>query len=257
MVLYMEKWGFPVESFFQPSVTEEESGKLYEILDKVDVLAKQYNLTYFLYGGSLLGSYRHHRHIPWDDDIDLMFNLSQKPQILAAFQTLEPDYKVHFYGDMYTKRLWKLYAISGDSILFHRWNWPFIDVCFFDENNTHIWDNDVNFMSTFIWPKTEVFPLTERLFSSKMYPVPCDTEQFLSRNYDMSKCQSNVYSHRIELPVPYFIVRDVLCVRLKHFIPFVERRQNGQETVETLKLGTWEIHSIKVNAQCGANRIAN
>lgn len=42
-----------------------------EILDYVDKICKENNLTYILAYGSALGAYRHQGFIPWDDDIDI------------------------------------------------------------------------------------------------------------------------------------------------------------------------------------------
>ena len=42
-----------------------------EILLFFDKLCKQYNLKYYLTGGTLLGAIRHKGFIPWDDDIDI------------------------------------------------------------------------------------------------------------------------------------------------------------------------------------------
>ena len=46
--------------------------KLLNLLIELDKVCNQYQLRYFLTGGSMLGAVRHHGIIPWDDDIDIV-----------------------------------------------------------------------------------------------------------------------------------------------------------------------------------------
>ena len=46
-------------------------GELLTIIEVVDKVCREQNLTYYLVGGSLLGTLRHNGFIPWDDDLDI------------------------------------------------------------------------------------------------------------------------------------------------------------------------------------------
>ena len=48
-----------------------------------------------MYAGTLLGSYRYHDLIPWDDDVDLLVPTSEQAAVRAALVPLEPDFRLH------------------------------------------------------------------------------------------------------------------------------------------------------------------
>ena len=63
-----------------------------ELLEVLDVFAQEmtsHNLTYFIAGGTLIGSWRHHGFIPWDDDADVYMHVEDRPKLKVNFQTNE------------------------------------------------------------------------------------------------------------------------------------------------------------------------
>ena len=63
---------------FSSPCTDEDLRSLNLTLATLLAELTRLNVTYFMNSGTLLGSYRHHGRIPWDDDVDLMVNSSEK-----------------------------------------------------------------------------------------------------------------------------------------------------------------------------------
>lgn len=61
------------------------------ILKEIIAICKRHDLTYYVYGGTLLGAIRHQGFIPWDDDVDIA--MSRKDfEKLKQYQNEFPQY---------------------------------------------------------------------------------------------------------------------------------------------------------------------
>ena len=62
-----EKW----EELYTKSQLQKLQEVEFESLKVIDDICGKLNITYFLYGGTLLGAYKYGGFIPWDDDVDI------------------------------------------------------------------------------------------------------------------------------------------------------------------------------------------
>src|SRR6218665_2112097 len=103
---------FSVEAYFVCPLTQHDK----ELLDRtfrVFITAVEgANLTYFIYGGTLIGSLRHHNRIPWDDDVDVIMRADDRPRIRKLLARMEPDYLLDV-TDEYWPYPWKFYPTAG------------------------------------------------------------------------------------------------------------------------------------------------
>lgn len=257
IVMQLNQGLYPVESYFEPVMKGDDKKTMMDTLKVFIEALEKNNLTYLIYGGTLLGSYRHHGFIPWDDDIDIMLNATQKPQIYKALKAYSPDYEVYMYGSDVSKKVqWKFYKNSLDGFKMQKFKWPYMDIFFFDEDEFDIWDSVGRFSSDYRWSKRDVFPLVRRPFEGTDLFAPCNTEGILNHNYKVNLCRSRQFSHMMELPMFTFSTKDVPCSKLSHVFPFVSRTYTDDYVNETLKLADWTLHSRLLRRTCPSNGLS-
>ena len=150
-----------VDGVFRNVLSEKDSADLIETLRVLASTLDASNVTYFLLFGTLIGSYRHHGRVPWDDDIDIMADVTQKPRIHEALLRLRPKYEVKLspHNGTSSKRVWKFYKADGYSYLHRPYRWPFVDLTFYRTNETHVYHDYIGLTPMFAFNKKLVFPL--------------------------------------------------------------------------------------------------
>lgn len=205
-------------------------------LKKLDILLRLFNdvcvkekISFMLYGGSLLGSYRHHGKIPWDDDVDVLVGSKFKKRLRQILET-ESDWSNFLSVQTNTLSQWKVYRKADD-------HWPFIDVFFYDENQTHLWDTAPQYQGRFVYHKKDVFPFKFRLFNGLCMPVPKNIRVILEQNYDVDRCQSPSFNHLTNSRIPSKRRLNLPCNQLYAWFPFVFHNAGDQQMFsEVLKI---------------------
>jgi len=212
---------------------------LRQVTDELDAA----NITYWLTDGTLIGAYRHHGIVPWDDDLDIRLRHSERPQLEALYKSrLSVTYGIFYHDSSYLK----LYARNGINSTGWEWTFPFMDVFFTYENETHVWNVDDNEV---IHPRSTVYPLRRRPFGNLSLWTPRDTVEYLRLRDATENCQSNSWWHKFERATIH-PVQTVACSELWPYFPFVfrDKRPDDGKIIEVLKVGDRVLSTLELDA---------
>ena len=220
-------------SAFNALLSETEAANLRNLVRIFLDVSSRANITYFMYWGTLLGSYRHHGRIPWDDEIDFMAPAAQKVRLYEAFSQLAPTYVL----DTSAKYRWKFYDNNSTFVTRLLWKFPFVDISFYEQDNVSIWDEDPLYTRRNTFLESDVFPLCLRPFDGFYVPAPRNTKAFVPE-HNLEVCSSQTYDHRKEKSIKGRLIFRTKCSSLWDRYPFVFRTKTKHGTNETLRIGS-------------------
>ncbi len=219
-------------------MTPCEHNLVMRLLMIIERICRKHQITFMLSDGSLLGAWRHHDVIPWDDDLDIMIPIQDKNRFIKLISKMN-ETLAQYYTLSNRKRkreYYKIFFKNTPSAGPYSWNFPFVDIFLYEKNETHLWqmaDPDT------IVKVKYVFPLVMRPFGELWLPAPRQPQKMFPFDpYD--DCKGHFWDHKNETGQEEITVK---CAELKDIYPFVER-DNQSNSTEVLRINDTIIHTI-------------
>ncbi|XP_074657353.1 uncharacterized protein LOC141910560 [Tubulanus polymorphus] len=226
---------------FEPGLSRVERMKYISLIKTIHGLLVDNRIEYMIHFGTLLGAYRHHGFVPWDDDFDVLVKQSEKLRLVDIFKRA-PTVRAYYMQD---EQFFRVYIRDEPVVNRRPYSWPFVDVFMYEEFGDII--HDISKVQNHYWAdKKLIFPLVEVPFEELWLPAP----KYMSKVLDLMFTMSNYNDycarggenhktgenrHKIRL----------LCHEVKPRHPFVMRTCLNDTVTESLVVGDVVLHKWK------------
>lgn len=225
-------------SILPRALSQCEHSILMRLLMTIDRICRNEKIIYMMSHGTLLGSWRHHDIIPWDDDADLIISMDGKSRFLTALSLHNESllqYSTYLVRGQ-TERFYKIYFRNTPRAGQYSWGFPSVDIFFFTQNKTHIVPETHRVLTMEL---KHVFPLKMRPFGQLWLPAPKKPQYIFSYTIN-NECLREDWSHRNETSQEVITIE---CTKLKDVYPFVYRKDLKSE-IEIMKINGSTIHTV-------------
>lgn len=184
------------------------------------------NIPHALFAGSLIGQTAHHGILPWDDDIDMIVEISKLDQlveVLKIFCNKDSGFDYIFYMDSFVK----VFYVGGGTFVNSDFPWPVLDIFMTGVENgnlVEIDNHDVTVKNKV--PLNMAFPMKWGYFNGRFIPILRKSIEHINSRYESGICSTGSWNH-IEQDKRLATLWD--CSQLKRHIPFVYRNFKGKE----------------------------
>lgn len=246
--------------------TKEEHELVMDLFRQITRLFGMNGITWMINDAASMGSMRHWDLIPWDDDVDILVDFKDFEKVVRILETSDLVNEFN-YLDWFRTRQKGIHnevikMFSGNSPA-PKWfssnkmyKFPFIDVFFYNKNNTHMWymEDTYDRAKGQTWrgynyfKLEDVFPLHLRPLGKYWLPFKKNTEEYLNKKHPGASfrqfCFSSFWSHRDESPQK--ITSILRCSDLKPDYAFAYPECSGQTCIESLKENGRTIAQIEI-----------
>lgn len=241
---------------FRRQLKRSERVTLLKMFGVVTGALRAINATFWIDGGTLLGSFRHHNLIPWDDDVDLVLRRSQMGEARRAIRALEPAYRLHVKKDATGSAMlaWRVFASNRSvPVTKKHIRFPTVNLYFYAQNTTHVWLEPHNIWWYLVWRRSTVFPLHLRPFDRYWVPAPCNTRSYLINEFNDTQVAYKCVSPRILHRKGIEQRRTSVPCRTLRWLPLVRRqrqRDGHRSVVESLMRGDTSLRQHTIRQKC-------